>query len=89
MQSLRDNSIDLGDATNALATALAFEDSRLVGTMTRSMRAALANRTGQRPIRHDRLATQSLLLRQVERAAHQGAFAEAAPILSAFRLALD
>jgi hypothetical protein len=57
--------------------------------MTRSMRAALANRTGQRPIRHDRLATQSLLLRQVERAAHQGAFAEAAPILSAFRLALD
>jgi hypothetical protein len=73
MQSLRDNSIDLGDATNALATALALEDSRLVGTMTRSMR----------------LATQSLLLRQVERAAHQGAFAEAAPILSAFRLALD
>jgi len=86
--SLQDNSTDLAHATSALATALALEDSRMVGAMARTMRVTLANRSGQMPIRHDRLALQSLLLRQVERAAHRGAFAEAAPILTAFRLAL-
>ena len=83
--SFRDNSIDLHDAANALATALSLEDPRLIRVMTRGMRAALAARANRAAIAHDRLATQSLLLRQVERAAEAGAFAQAGPILTAFR----
>jgi hypothetical protein len=78
---LHDNFIDLHAAADALQTALSMEDHRLVGVMTRSMRMALADGALSR----DRRATQSLLLRQVERAAQAGAYGEAAPILTAFK----
>jgi len=82
--SVHANSIDMREAADALAAALTLGDERLVGVMTRNMRMALAGRDVSR----DRLATQSLLLRQVERAAQAGAFAQAAPILTAFKSAV-
>ena len=84
--NLQDTPGDLHDAADALVTALKLEDARLIGTIARNARMALAARAG---CRADRLATQSLLLRQVERAAQAGAFAEALPIVSAFRAASD
>ena len=89
--SLREHSIDLAidlaRATDALATALALEDPRLVGVVTRSMRVVLGMRAGHMPPHHDGLAVQSLLLRQLERAAYAGDFRQAKPIFSAFRSA--
>jgi hypothetical protein len=79
----------LNQATAALATALALQDPRLVGAVTRSMRATLGLRAGQMPPHHDGLATQSLLLRQLERVAIAGDFNEAKPIFSAFRSAVS
>ena len=85
MAVFEDKFIDLHGAADAMATALKLENPRLIGVIARNTRVALATHEGQSA---DRRATQSLLLRQVERAAHDGAFAQAAPILSAFRSAV-
>jgi hypothetical protein len=83
--ALQAHSIYLRGAADAMATALALEDPRLVRVIARATRMALSTRPDHPA---GRRATQSLLLRQVERAAECRAFAQAAPILSAFRSAV-